>query len=78
MGVEVDQMRIHIVEERSLRRESKRDGEPASERLNETPVSMRLIHRQQPRKEPPLASGPLQRGRKSIPELVIDRARLRI
>jgi hypothetical protein len=54
---------IHVVEERRLGAESKRDGQAAAEGLYKAAVFMPLPKGAQERQLPPLTSSPLQRGR---------------
>ena len=61
-AVEVDQMRIRVVEQRALRGQTEGDGEATGERFDEPPVRMRLPERAEMRHLPALAAGPFQRG----------------
>jgi hypothetical protein len=59
--VEVDQVRVGVVEEGLRRREAERNRQPAAERLDEAAMRVRRPQLPQMRNLPALAAGPLQR-----------------
>lgn len=62
-GVEVHERGVDVVQERAFGAETQRDGQPAAERLYESPLTVRIPIGLNMRDEPPLAAGPFERGR---------------
>ncbi len=60
LPVEIDQMRIDVTQQSSLRLQSKRDCQPAAEWLNVTTIAVLSPNRLDMWKQPALAAGPLQ------------------
>lgn len=63
--IEIDQMWIRVIQQRSARSEPNGDGDPPAEGLNKTLRRMLLPKRQQVRYLPPFAASPLQRRAES-------------
>lgn len=61
LAVEIDQVRIDIIQQRLLRLQSKRNCQPATEWLNVTTILISAPDRLNMREQPALAAGPLQR-----------------
>lgn len=63
LSVEIDQVRIDIVQQRTLRLQSKRYRQPTTKRLNIATLLMCAPSRLNVREQPTLTAGPLQRRR---------------
>jgi len=63
LPVEIDQMRIDIIQQSSLGLQSKRNCQPPAEWLNVTTILICTPDRLNVREQPTLAAGPLQRRR---------------
>src|SRR5439155_17001853 len=64
--IEIDQVRVHVVQERAFRHQPERDREPATERLDQPALLLARPMLDQVGKLPPLAAGPLQRRARRV------------
>jgi hypothetical protein len=60
-AIEVDEMRIEIVELRALRKKTERHGQSAAKRFHQAAMDVRLPERQQMGDKPAFASRPFER-----------------
>src|SRR5215510_723638 len=60
MSIEVNEMRIDVVEQRAFRLQAQRYGQAAAERFDVSPIRVSFPNGRQVRNEPALATSPLQ------------------
>src|SRR5688572_2612915 len=61
VAIEVDQVRINVVEQRALGLQTEYDCESTAERFDVTPIGIAAPDGREMRHEPTLAAGPFQR-----------------